>query len=239
MLKKKSLAVATAVLLASAMAIEPAFAQDGNHTNDNDRYNQDQQQYNQNQQQYDQQRGQYDQQRNQYDQQRDQYDRDQSPNRGREDYDHNYRADQDAYSRDCGQQRANNQVGGLIVGAIAGGLLGSTVAHGPARGSGTAIGAILGGALGANIGGNLSCEDRGYVYHTYYDGFERGRTNVTYRWRNPQSGNYGEFVVRDYYQDRDGFRCAHYTQTIYIHGRPVPARGEACRQGDGNWAVID
>ena len=214
MLTKKSLAAATAVLLASATAVGPALAQYDNGYNNNDRYNQDQQQY--------------DQQRNQYDQQR-----------SREDYGQDYRADHDAYYRDCGQQRANNQVGGLIVGAIAGGLLGSTIAHGPARGSGTAIGAILGGAIGANIGGNLSCEDRGYVYRTYYDGFERGRPGAAYRWRNPRSGNYGVFVVQDYYRDRDGFRCAHYTQTIYVHGRPVPARGEACRQRDGNWVIID
>ena len=234
---KKTLAVATAALLASTMAVVPVLAQ--NYPDENDHYNQQQDQYNRDQNNYNQQLNQYDQQRSQYDQQRDQYDRNQAPNQGHEDYGHDYQAQQDAYARDCGQQRANNQVGGLIVGAIAGGLLGSTIAHGPARGTGTALGAILGGAVGANVGGNLSCEDRGYVYHTYYDGFERGRVGVTYRWRNPRSGNYGEFAVRDYYRDRDGYRCAHYTQTIYVHGRPVPAQGEACRQRDGNWVVID
>ncbi len=84
-----------------------------------------------------------------------------------------YSAEQDPYYRDCVRQRQNNTAGGLIIGAIAGGVLGNAVSRGPQRGPGTALGAILGGAVGAGIGSNLNCEDRGYVYRTYYSGFER------------------------------------------------------------------
>ena len=227
MLKRKSLAVATAALLASAMTVEPVLAQYSDRYDD---YNRDRQSYDQQLQEYNERLSQYERERAQYD----------SNYRGGYDYRDTYNYDyrDDAYARDCGQQRAGNQVGGLIVGAIAGGLLGSTIARGPARGSGTAIGAILGGALGANIGGNLNCEDRSYVYRTYYDGFERGIPRTTYRWRNDRTGNYGDFTVNDYYRNRDGIRCAHYTQTIWVRGRPVPATGEACRQRDGNWVII-
>jgi surface antigen len=45
--------------------------------------------------------------------------------------------------------------------------------------------------------------------------------------------------VRNYYDDPDGFRCANYSQTIYIGGRPQEATGRACRQPDGSWAMMD
>jgi len=154
-------------------------------------------------------------------------------------YGHDYGAEQDAYYRDCQQQRAGNTAGGLIIGALAGGLLGNAISRGPQRGAGTAVGAVLGGAVGAGIGNNLSCEDRGYAYQSYYAGFETGRPHQRYDWRNPRDDAYGYIEVGDYYRDRDGYRCATYTQRIWVRGRPELARGHACRQRNGSWAFID
>ena len=240
MLNGKSLAILTATMLAGcAVMTDPVTAQYNDQNYGGNSYDGSQVQYGQQQQQYEQQR-------QQYEQQRAQYNRDQNQYRGpppqfdrREAYEHAYGPDRDPYYRDCQQQRANNQAGGLIIGAIAGGLLGSTIARGPSRGAGTVLGAVAGGAVGAGIGGSLNCEDRGYVNRTYYSGFESGRRNADYRWRNDSTGNYGTLRVNDYYQDRDGFRCARYTQTIWIDGRSVPANGHACRQYDGNWAIVD
>jgi surface antigen len=150
-----------------------------------------------------------------------------------------YSADQDPYYRDCVQQRQNNTAGGLIIGAIAGGVLGNAVSRGPQRGPGTALGALLGGAVGAGIGSNLNCEDRGYVYRTYYSGFERGRPHSRYAWRSPRTSVYGYLEVGDYYRGPEGYRCATYTQRIYVRGRPEVAAGHACRQPDGNWVLVD
>lgn len=160
--------------------------------------------------------------------------------------DQNYYAGEDyysasdhyAYRRECERQRANNQVGGLVFGAIAGGLIGNAVSNRGSRGGGTAVGAILGGALGAGIASNLDCDDRYYVHQTYYDGFERGYSNRTYQWRNPNSGHHGAFRVGDYYRGQAGQRCATYAQTIWIQGRPERARGYACRRGDGSWEIV-
>jgi hypothetical protein len=43
----------------------------------------------------------------------------------------------------------------------------------------------------------------------------------------------------DYYEDEDNFRCSVYSQTIWVNGRPEEARGRACQQPDGAWAIID
>jgi surface antigen len=155
---------------------------------------------------------------------------------GRDDY---YSAsDHYAYRRECERQRANNQVGGLVFGAIAGGLFGNAVSSRRNRGGATAMGAIVGGALGAGIASNMNCDDRYYVHQTYYDGFERGYSNRTYQWRNPNTGHHGAFRVGDYYRGNAGQRCATYAQTIWIQGRPERARGYACRRGDGSWEIL-
>lgn len=154
--------------------------------------------------------------------------------RWHESYPHDYVYADDSFYRDC---RSNNEVGGAIVGAILGGILGNAVSHG--QGGATLAGVIIGGVGGASLAGNLDCEDRSYVYRTYYDGFERGRSRASYPWRNDRTGDYGTLLVGDYYQDRDNYRCATYTQTIYVRGRPQVARGHACRQNDGTWALVD
>ena len=92
---------------------------------------------------------------------------------------------------------------------------------------------------GAALTRNLQCEDRSYAYKTYYDGFNAGRPNASYQWRNPNNGHYGDFRVADYYNDPDGFRCANYTQRIYINGQPQSATGRACQQPDGTWAIVN
>ena len=255
MIAKKTLAGFTAALLATVTAVQPALAQYGSddpsydNRRDDPYYERDygtpyNDPNNAPYDQYQRDREYNDRQRNEYDAAqawRDRYLRDDP--RYRNQYaappPPTYRPQDDPYYRECRQQRQGNQVAGLIIGGLLGAGLGSTIARGPARGSGTAIGAILGGALGANIGGQLNCDDRNYVYRTYYDGFERGVPRREYRWRNTRSGNYGSFYVGDYYPGPRAERCATYSQTIWIRGRPVPAQGHACRQPDGNWVIVD
>jgi Ni/Co efflux regulator RcnB/surface antigen len=128
---------------------------------------------------------------------------------------------------------------GVLAGAILGGLLGNAVAGRNDRGGATVAGVIAGGAIGVALTSKLDCSDRSYAYKSYSDGFNGGRAGATYRWQNPQNQHRGEMRVVDYYNDEDRFRCAVFTQTVYIGNRPEEARGRACQQPDGNWAIID
>jgi len=237
MWKKRALAILTAAAMAGS-AIQPVMAQNygrdyGNGYQNNDPYgNNGYDNRYSDRDRYEQQQGdRYEQ------QQRDQYDRD------RYNYDRNNanragRFDRTEYLRECERQRSGNTAGGAIAGALAGGLLGNAISRGPQRGAGTALGAILGGVVGGSIGSNsLNCEDRSYEIDTYYSGFEAGRPHARYDWRSPRSDAYGYLQVEDYYRDRAGYRCANYTQQIYVHGRPELARGVACRQPDGTWRM--
>jgi surface antigen len=156
-----------------------------------------------------------------------------SRQRWRERYQREYTYQDDNYYRQC---RTKVDPAGVIAGALIGGLLGNAVGRG--GGGATIAGVVAGGALGAVLTKNMDCEDQSYAYKTYYDGFNSGRTNVPYQWRNPRNGNYGEMRVIDYANDRGGFRCANFTQEIFIKGRPQAARGRACQQPDGTWAIV-
>jgi surface antigen len=155
--------------------------------------------------------------------------------RWRQRYSKNYTYTDDTFYQQC---RSSADPAGVIAGALIGGLLGNTVANGGGRAPATIAGVIIGGALGGALTKNLDCEDRSYAYKTYYDGFNAGRPNASYQWRNERNGHYGNFRVADYYNDPDGFRCANYTQEIFINGRPQSATGRACQQPDRTWAIV-
>jgi surface antigen len=159
--------------------------------------------------------------------------RDDSNARWRQRYAQNYTYNDDTYYREC---RSAPDPAGVIAGALIGGLLGNAVGRG--NGGTTVAGVILGGVTGAALTHNLDCEDRSYAYKTYYDGFNSGRPNSSYRWRNPSNGHYGNFRVMNYANDPDGFRCASYSQEIFINRRPQTTRGRACQQPDGTWAIV-
>ena len=149
-------------------------------------------------------------------------------------YQRAYTYTDDNFYQEC---RTSVDPAAVIAGGLIGGLLGNAIGDG--RGVPTIAGVVVGGAVGAALTRDLNCEDRSYAYKTYYDGFNAGRPNATYQWRNPRSNNYGNFRVADYYNDPDGFRCANYTQHIFIKGRPQAASGRPERDLGGGWRHVN
>lgn len=158
-------------------------------------------------------------------------DRDQRWNRR---YQRTYSYNDDIYYREC---RNAPDPAGVLVGALIGGLLGHAASGG--RTGAAVAGVVVGGAVGAALTSNLDCEDRSYAYKTYYTGFNAGSANRDYNWRNPSNNHRGTFRVGRYYNDPDGFRCANYSQTAYIGSQRHIANGNACRQPDGTWAMVN
>ena len=162
--------------------------------------------------------------------------RDDRDQRWNQRYSRTYTYRDDVYYREC---RNSADPAGVIIGALIGGLLGNAAGDGDNRSGATVAGVIIGGAVGAAMTRDMDCNDRSYAYRSYYNGFNSGRPGSRYSWRNPANNHRGDMVVDGYYNDRSGFRCANFTQRIYIQGRPQIARGRACRQPDGAWAVVD
>lgn len=151
-------------------------------------------------------------------------------------YSRTYGRDDDVSYAQC---RNAPNAGAVIIGALLGRLLGNAAGGSDNRTGATVAGVIVGGALGAAMTSNLDCDDRGYAYRAYSDAFNSGRPNAIYRWTNPNNGHRGQFAIRSYYYDQDNFRCANFTQTIYIAGRPQVTRGRACQQPDYTWVVVN
>ena len=128
---------------------------------------------------------------------------------------------------------------GVFAGAILGGILGNVAGGRRDSGGATVAGVVAGGALGAALTSKMDCDDRSYAYKTYNEGFNAGRANARYNWRNPSNNSTGELYVMDYYRDEDNFRCAVFSNTVNVHGRREEARGRACQQPNGTWAIID
>ena len=162
--------------------------------------------------------------------------RDQREQRWHQRYSRTYTYNDDVYYQEC---RKGPDPAGVIAGALIGGLIGNMAGRGGERTGPTIAGVIVGGAVGAALTSNLNCEDRSYAYKTYHEGFNSGRPGSRYEWRNPRNNDRGEFRVGRYYNDRDGFRCASFTQIVYIQGRQHRSKGVACRQPDGAWAVVN
>lgn len=145
------------------------------------------------------------------------------------------------YNDDRAYTECRNQAdpAGVLAGAFLGALLGNAAGGRNNQAGATVAGVIAGGAIGAALTSKLDCDDRSYAYQAYDRGFNAGRANTTYEWRNPSNQHYGRFHVLDYYQDEDNFRCAVFTSDVNVNGRMETARGRACQQPDGKWAMID
>jgi Ni/Co efflux regulator RcnB/surface antigen len=155
--------------------------------------------------------------------------------RWRDSYRRTYNYDDDYYYRRC---RAEPDPAGIIAGAIIGALLGNTVRERD-RAEATIAGIIIGGTLGAALTSHMDCDDMSYAYRTYSDGFNDGRIDYDYRWRNPRSGHGGTFRITRYYYDRHGFRCAEFFQRLdYLRFNDRDRRGRACLQPDGAWVIV-
>lgn len=151
-------------------------------------------------------------------------------------YGHAYTVQNDPTYTQCKRQV---DPAGAIVGAVLGGLLGNAAGGRRDKTGATVAGVIAGGAIGAALTAKMDCEDRGYAYRSYNEGFNSGRKGADFEWRNPDNGNRGKLHVIDYYKDEDDFRCSVYSQEVWIGGRREEARGRACQQPDGSWAMID
>ena len=140
----------------------------------------------------------------------------------------------------CQSSMENNpkQTLGTILGAGLGGLIGAGVGGGKGKLAAVAIGVLAGSYFGSEIGKSLDNADKAYMDKNANEGLEYSKTGTTTAWRNPDSGNSGNFTPTETYQSDSGDNCRKFETTIYVEGKEETATGQACRQDDGTWKVI-
>lgn len=130
------------------------------------------------------------------------------------------------------------ETGGTLIGAGLGGLLGSQFGHGTGKVALTALGVVGGGLLGNSIGRSLDRADQSY-YQRASQRAVAAPIGETITWNNPQSGHYGSITpTREGYQASTGAYCREYQQEIVVGGQRQQGYGQACRQPDGSWKVV-
>ncbi|MEQ9520041.1 MAG: RT0821/Lpp0805 family surface protein [Parvibaculum sp.] len=139
---------------------------------------------------------------------------------------------------DCSPTSTEGVIGG-IAGAALGGFLGSKVGSGSGQTFATIGGVLAGGLLGNQAATRLTCQDQQSMYTSTQSGLETYPTGRAASWNNPDTGHYGTVTPTRTYQNAYGQNCREFTQTIYIDGRPETGVGQACRQPDGTWQIIN
>lgn len=130
----------------------------------------------------------------------------------------------------------SKQEQGRVWGAITGIALGSMVGDGNGRTAAMVLGGIFGSAIGSDIGAQLDEKDRMLMTRSTQSALEYGRSNVSNRWSNPDSGHSGDTTPHPAYQNQ-GKHCREFTQTIYIGGNREVGKGKACRNNRGEWII--
>lgn len=127
---------------------------------------------------------------------------------------------------------------GTVIGAGLGALAGSQFGGGKGQMAAVALGALAGAWAGSELGKSLDAADRGYMNRNAQDSLEYNRAGATSSWKNPDSGNSGQFRPTKTYKTSRGEHCRDYEQTIYVDGREETALGRACRRDDGTWEIV-
>ena len=89
-------------------------------------------------------------------------------------------------------------------------------------------------AVGGAVGRSMDEQDRRMTAHT----LETVRSGVPSQWRNPDTGHEYRVTPTCTYQTSTG-PCREYTVDGLIGGKRETLVGNACRQADGRWRVMN
>ena len=142
-----------------------------------------------------------------------------------------YDAPYGIYERTCWREDL-----GRTLGAVGGGVAGYQVGKGHGKTAAVIGGAIIGSLIGGHVGRSMDDVDQYCVGQV----LEHAPPNEPIVWRNQQTGGQQYQVTPSpVYQDQQGRYCREYQTTATVGGQPRQVYGQACRQPDGSWQVVN
>lgn len=130
------------------------------------------------------------------------------------------------------------ETGGTLLGAGLGALIGSNVGSGKGQLTAVALGALVGAWAGSEVGKSLDKADRAFAEKNAQESLEYAQVGQKQAWRNPDSGNSGDFTPTRTYQTEKNKDCREFITTIYVGGEKETGTGRACRHPDGTWKIV-
>lgn len=120
---------------------------------------------------------------------------------------------------------------GALGGAAGGALIGQIIGHNTEA---TLIGAAVGGLVGYIVGNEMDKYDRKELNHVY----ERGASNQTTSWVNPDNGNqYSVTPQPAYTNPSTSLVCRKAEIIAVIDGKQERTYSTACRDANGQWQL--
>lgn len=138
----------------------------------------------------------------------------------------------------CASNTGPKETVGTLGGAALGGLLGSQIGRGAGNVAATAMGVFIGGVIGNSIGSSMDKTDRMYAERASQQVYT-APIGQQIAWNNPGTGNSGTIVATRDGMSADGSYCREFQQTITVGGKREQAFGNACRQPDGSWKIVN
>lgn len=155
----------------------------------------------------------------------------------REQYGTYYQDDPQYYAQvntDIQAGKCDRDLIGGVIGGAAGGYVGSQFGKGDGKLATTAAGALLGFIVGKNVGENM---DRLDVRCTGY-ALEAASDKQKVEWKDPNNGGQYSVTPTRTYKSGDRY-CREYTTRATIDGKTKKVYGNACRNPDGSWQVVN
>jgi len=137
----------------------------------------------------------------------------------------------------CADDPNRKQNIGTVAGGATGALVGSLFGEGTGKLVAVGAGAVVGAFLGNQIGASMDKTDAMEAERAAQRSLESSPSGKTTTWKNPDTGNYGEFTPKKAYETNNGY-CREFTQKITVAGKTQDAYGTACRQPDGSWKIV-
>jgi len=134
----------------------------------------------------------------------------------------------------CDPSGTTNSDIGTVVGGVIGGILGSKIGKGDGKTLATIAGVIIGSTIGSDIGASMDEADR----YCAGQAFVHAQDNQAVEWTNPDTQRQYNVIPRSTY-NRNGRYCRDYTSNVAINDRTDQVTGTACKDGNGNWQIIN
>jgi len=131
----------------------------------------------------------------------------------------------------CANSNLNKAQTGALGGAAGGALIGQIIGHNTEA---TLIGMAVGTMLGYIVGNEMDKYDREQLNHVY----ERGVSNSTSAWVNPDNGNQYQVTPQPAYQGSSTNQVCRKAEIIaVIDGKQEKTYATACRDDNGHWQI--
>ncbi len=127
---------------------------------------------------------------------------------------------------------------GTAAGAAAGGFLGYQLGGWIMNSVFATAGTVAGGAAGFYATRALMGSDRAAYDQTAQKGLNESNDGEVVEWQNPETGHSGIFRPLRSFHLADGRYCRQYRATVSFEKNVRSGAGMACRQGNGQWAVV-